>query len=372
MQEKDFLKHVIQRDMPEFESVRREILLRTAAPSRRFPAIKWLVPTAVCAAVLLAMVLIRNQSPLEPQIPTYQIISGDLYSHLEDQKQAGSSSSQTPSISGEDVDMGSLAAARFGEYVAANGYPDYLGGTYVTDTGTMVVLLADDTEANRNAILSIVGRDEDVRFEQASYSYAYLTTLMGRLADGMTDGNLSYVLYAALDDMENQIKVYVSSASDAELLALSALDTAGKGKALDIYLVEPSEYAPHTDDFNQSTPLDSEGPVTAALQTLTTAAGEQQLVLTLTNHGDSSYSYGEEPLLDVEKNGIWTPVSLRENVGWHQVAIQLQPDETQEITVLLSVLYGDLPEGHYRYRKVLTNEDTGDTLTVQVEFDMKG
>ena len=82
MQEKDFLKHVIQRDMPEFESVRREILLRTAAPSRRFPAIKWLVPTAVCAAVLLAMVLIRNQSPLEPQIPTYQIISGDLYSHL--------------------------------------------------------------------------------------------------------------------------------------------------------------------------------------------------------------------------------------------------------------------------------------------------
>ena len=28
--------------------------------------------------------------------------------------------------------------------------------------------------------------------------------------------------------------------------------------------------------------------------------------------------------------------------------------------------------GHYRYRKVLTSEDTGDTMTVQVEFDMKG
>lgn len=371
MQEKEFLQHVIQQDMPDLESVRRDILQNAAAPSRHFPAIKWLVPTAVCAAVLLAIVLIPSQTPSEPQIPTYQIISGDLYSHLEDQEQAGPSSGEAPSISGEDVDIGSLAAARFGEYVAANGYPDYLGGTYVTDTGTMVVLLVNDTEANRNAVLSIVGQDEDVRFEQATYSYAYLTALMERLADGMTDGNLSYVLHTALDDMENRIQVYVSSASDAELLALSALDTAGKGKALDIYLVEPSEDTPHTDDYKLSAPLDPEGPVTAALQTLTTATGDQQLTFSLTNRGDSVYIYGEEPLLDVEKNGAWSPVSLRENVGWHQVAIYLKPDGTQEITVLLSVLYGDLPEGHYRYRKVLTNEDTGDAMTVQVEFDMK-
>ncbi len=75
--------------------------------------------------------------------------------------------------------------------------------------------------------------------------------------------------------------------------------------------------------------------------------------------------------MDVEKNGAWSPVSLRENVGWEQVAIYLNPDGTHEITVPLSVLYGDLPQGHYRYRKVLTDEDTGDAITVQVEFDMK-
>ena len=371
MQEKEFIKGVLKQDMPDSESVRRNILQKATTPSRRLPAIRLLAPTAVCAAVLLAVVLISNQAPLDPQIPTYQIISGDRYSQMEDQKQTGSSSSQTSPATGEDVDVGSLAAARFGEYVAANGYPDYLGGTYVTESGTMVVLLADDTEANRNAILSIVGQDEDVRFEQATYSYGYLTTLMGRLADGMTDGSLSCVLYASLDDRENRIQVYVSSASDAELLALSALDTAGKGKALDIYLVESPEDTPHTDDYSLSAPLDPDVPVTAALDALTTAAGSQQLVFTLTNGSDSVYMYGKEPLLDVEKNGAWSPVSLRENVGWEQVAIYLNPDGTHEITVPLSVLYGDLPQGHYRYRKVLTDEDTGDAITVQVEFDMK-
>lgn len=152
---------------------------------------------------------------------------------MEDQKQTGSSSSQTSPATGEDVDVGSLAAARFGEYVAANGYPDYLGGTYVTESGTMVVLLADDTEANRNAILSIVGQDEDVRFEQATYSYGYLTTLMGRLADGMTDGSLSCVLYASLDDRENRIQVYVVLGQRCRTACPQRiLDTAGKGLRL--------------------------------------------------------------------------------------------------------------------------------------------
>lgn len=57
MQEKEFIKGVLKQDMPDLESVRRNILQKATTPSRRLPAIRLLAPTAVCAAVLLAVVL---------------------------------------------------------------------------------------------------------------------------------------------------------------------------------------------------------------------------------------------------------------------------------------------------------------------------
>ena len=232
----------------------------------------------------------------------------------------------------------------------------------------MVVLMADDTEANRDEVWSIVGRGEDVRFEQATYSYAYLSGILERLAAGMNDGSLSYVLGAALDDTENRVQIFVSSAGDEQLLALGALDTAGGGTALDIYLVEPSEKLPSTDDLLSASPDDS---VTADLVTVSTAPGGQRLVFSLTNHADCRYTYGDQPFLDVETDGVWTPVSLRENVGWHEIGRLLPPGESVEITVSLTILYGDLPVGHYRFYKALTDEDTGETITVPVEFTIE-
>lgn len=113
---------------------------------------------------------------------------------------------------------------------------DVWGGSYLDGTGHIVALLTEDTPANRALVFQEhpEWREDQVRFQTAAHSLAYLTELQENITQGMIDGKLPFVTVSSLMEAENKLRLTVTSQNAGDLALLRAFDKTGT--ALDIQI----------------------------------------------------------------------------------------------------------------------------------------
>lgn len=105
---------------------------------------------------------------------------------------------------------------------------DFFGGSYTDMTGSFVVVLTEDTPENRTAICSELGINKtNTTFTTGTYSLAYLTELQEKISNAMINKELPFVTSSGVNETINKIRVCVTSATQADLEKLYALDTIG-------------------------------------------------------------------------------------------------------------------------------------------------
>ena len=102
--------------------------------------------------------------------------------------------------------------------------------------------------------------------------------------------------------------------------------------------------------------------------------------LTYTQFGGAptgSLQYGSEFHIERKVDSVWTEVPMLPSDDirvWSLIAIEITPDSNRSVDLDWSSLYGTLPAGHYRIRKVIMDfRKTGDydTCDYYAEFEVK-
>lgn len=105
---------------------------------------------------------------------------------------------------------------------------EFFGGSYTDANGKFVIVLTEDTPANRTAICKELGRSEsNTTFVKGTYTLAYLTELQTKISNAMVNKELPFVVSSALRETTNNIVIGATTTNEAELAKLYALDTVG-------------------------------------------------------------------------------------------------------------------------------------------------
>lgn len=161
-----------------------------------------------------------------------QIVPNDIpvQEHLESKEEVGNGQVVNPVQNVEDV-----PADKDGDYnenISSNdlkqGTATFFGGSYTDTNGKFVVVLTADTAKNRTAICKELGVNESTTvFEVGAYTLEYLTELQNKISSAMTNKELPFVTSSAVDEIDNRIKVSVTTDNEADLAKVLALDTIG-------------------------------------------------------------------------------------------------------------------------------------------------
>lgn len=105
---------------------------------------------------------------------------------------------------------------------------DVFCGSYLDKNGEYVILITEDTEEIRNAILAATGRKSDnTVFKIAKYTMTYLTELQEKISDAMVNNELPFVTSSGVYDNKNRIIVTVNTEDESEYSKIYAFDTIG-------------------------------------------------------------------------------------------------------------------------------------------------
>ena len=120
----------------------------------------------------------------------------------------------------------------YNENISSNdlkqGTTAFFGGSYTDTNGKFVVVLTVDTAENRTTICEELGVNESTTiFEVGTYTLEYLTELQNKISSAMTNKELPFVTSSAVDEIDNRIKVSVTTDNEADLAKVLALDTIG-------------------------------------------------------------------------------------------------------------------------------------------------
>ena len=66
-------------------------------------------------------------------------------------------------------------------------YPNYYGGSIITNTGKLLLLVSGSFEDGKKTLLSHIGRSDIVEFHECRYSFQELTDIMNTLNDSFSD-----------------------------------------------------------------------------------------------------------------------------------------------------------------------------------------
>jgi len=104
----------------------------------------------------------------------------------------------------------------------------FFGGSYTDTNGKFVIVLTEDTPANRTAICKELGRSENsTTFVKGTYTLAYLTELQEKITNAMVNKEIPFVVSSSVYEMSNNIIVGVTTSNETELAKVYALDTIG-------------------------------------------------------------------------------------------------------------------------------------------------
>lgn len=128
-----------------------------------------------------------------------------------------------------------------GDTGALTAYDEVWGGCYMDQNGCWVVLLTEDTPENRQMVLALnpTLREDNIIFQTAAYSKAYLTYLMTEISNAMCAGKLPLVTTAALREDKNRVEVTMVADDPWSVDKVLAFDTVGG--AIEI-LYNPEEH----------------------------------------------------------------------------------------------------------------------------------
>ena len=104
----------------------------------------------------------------------------------------------------------------------------FFGGSYTDANGKFVIVLTEDTPANRTAICKELSRSEsNTTFVKGTYTLAYLTELQAKITYAMVNRELPFVVTSGVYETTNNIIIGVTTDDEAELAKVYALDTIG-------------------------------------------------------------------------------------------------------------------------------------------------
>lgn len=325
-----------------------------------------LTPLVACTVVTVFVIYfgfnLTNNSSMK--IPKYKVIAGNFDIQNESNYTPFHNNSSSVSSKSQDEDAGPLSAVNIGTYIGVNGYPDYLGGFYVSESGETVALLYKDSPEIRSKLIKIA-ESKDIKFKEATYSYNYLSSLSSKLADSMSNKTLPFVIGGELDDKKNRLRVYITSVDKEKLLQLAKLDVINNGDALDIYLVIKQDRM-IKDDKKVNTKTNNSSAM-SKLKKVDQSAGSQRITFTLTNDTNENLYFGNKPQLEIQSNGKWETVKTKDDAAWDDIAHALQAKQEKDYTVNLTNYYNTLKKGHYRYMIVLRGNDK---MLASISFDI--
>lgn len=104
--------------------------------------------------------------------------------------------------------------------------------------------------------------------------------------------------------------------------------------------------------------------VSAKVNSVEKDGGSLNLNIIYQNNTDRDVVYGKEPRLEIQIDGKWYEMNIKEDAAWDSIGIVIIGNTTSEEQVDLNLYYEDLPSGHYRFLKRI------DSFYRAAEFDL--
>lgn len=207
-----------------------------------FAWVKWGSIAACFALLVLCIPMVTHLSPVEddntPTVESLPIENNNKVEDLQNNKEESANIQESESTEIEDTSetiIEDVPADSKGEYNEAVNSSDltkdtseFFGGSYTDANGKFVIVLTEDTPANRTAICKELGRSEsNTTFVKGTYTLAYLTELQVKISNAMGNKELPFVVSSSLRETTNNIVISATTTNEAELEKVYALDTIG-------------------------------------------------------------------------------------------------------------------------------------------------
>ena len=225
-----------------------------------FAWVKWGTIAACFALLVLCIPMVTRLSPVEdtntPTVESLPIENNNKIENLQNNKEEsvniqesesteieGTQETETPDETVPDniatevpeTTVQDVPADSKGEYNEAVNSSDltkntseFFGGSYTDENGKFVIVLTEDTPANRTDICKELGRSENnTTFVKGTYTLAYLTELQEKISNAMVNKELPFVVSSSLCETTNNIVIGATTTNETELAKLYALDTIG-------------------------------------------------------------------------------------------------------------------------------------------------
>lgn len=221
---------------------------------------KWGSIVACFALLVLCISMVTHLSPVEddnmPPVESLPIENNNKIENLQNNKEEsvniqesesteieGTQETETPDDTVPDniatevpeTTVQDVPADSKGEYNESVNSSDltkntseFFGGSYTDENGKFVIVLTEDTPANRTDICKELGRSENnTTFVKGTYTLAYLTELQEKISNAMVNKELPFVVSSSLCETTNNIVIGATTTNETELAKLYALDTIG-------------------------------------------------------------------------------------------------------------------------------------------------
>ena len=179
-----------------------------------FAWVKWGTIAACFALLVLCIPMVTRLSPVEdtntPTVESLPIENNNKVEDLQNNKEESVNIQESKSTEIEDTSETII------EDVPAD------------NKGEFVIVLTEDTPANRTAICKELGRSEsNTTFVKGTYTLAYLTELQEKITNAMVNKEIPFVVTSGVYETTNNIIIRVTTNDEAELAKVYALDTIG-------------------------------------------------------------------------------------------------------------------------------------------------
>lgn len=200
---------------------------------------KWGSIAACFALLVLCIPMVTSLSPkVDDNTPTVESLPVENNNKIEDLQNnkeeststQGSENTAVPETTVQDVPADSNE--EYNEEVNSSDLTkdtlEFFGGSYTDANGKFVIVLTEDTPANRTAICKELGRSEhNTTFVKGTYTLAYLTELQAKITNAMVNKEIPFVVSSGVYETTNNIIIRVTTNDEAELAKVYALDTIG-------------------------------------------------------------------------------------------------------------------------------------------------
>ena len=95
----------------------------------------------------------------------------------------------------------------------------------------------------------------------------------------------------------------------------------------------------------------------------------EKIPFNIINNSNQEYTFGIEPLIEIEVDGTWYLMPMVEGVAWNDIGYILQANQTLEDVLDVKTYYGKLAEGKYRSVKRFFPEPGVETFAI-AEFEV--